>query len=527
MKLLLISLQSNAYVTGLKYISANAEANGHDARILFIPGYLEDGLHPAIEKFISDYGPDLIGISLMSIEYYPAKNLSRLLKEKFDVPIIWGGVHVIIKPDECIKHTDYICTGEGERAVVSLLEHLQSGDRNSLPEIPGIWINRDGEITRNAAAQPETDLDSLPFQEYIPDYFFAFHDSTIHNLSKNEKLFRMYALYGGTCHMMISTRGCPFKCSYCGNSAFIKVYGRKIRERSVKNVIDEMREVIKNPYVLYMNFQDDCFFTHSREWIEEFCAEYRKHVNLPFIVRVIPTMMDREKIMMLKDAGMCWVVMGVQSGSDRVNYEIYDRKIKFESVRKAADIISETNSAAFYEMIVDNPYETEQDMIETINAMSTLTKPYIVSMAHLTFFPGTELAERAIRDNIVTPDAYLYRYLLNIDDTYLNRLLGISPSLPGALVRYLNKPESLRKSMHTSLVNVLHFIVKRAVEPAVFLIVTMRSLNYRPDWIIRTILGNAKPTLARLASKYLGKSDLEFDQRLELARKRMPELFED
>lgn len=527
MKLLLVSLQSNAYVTGLKYIAANAKANGHDVRILFIPGYLEAELHPAIEKFISDYSPDLIGISLMSIEYYPARNITRLLKKKFNVPIIWGGVHVIIKPDECIKYTDYICTGEGERTVVSLVEHLQSGDINSIPEIPGIWTNRDGEVIRNPAAQPETDLDSLPFQEYLPDYFFAFHNSGIHNLSENEKLFRTYALYGGTCHMMISTRGCSFKCSYCGNSAFMKVYGRKIRERSVKNVIDEIREVIKNPYVLYMNFQDDCFFKHSREWIEEFCAEYKKHVRLPFIVRVIPTMMDREKLMMLKDAGMCWVVMGVQSGSDRVNYEIYDRKIRFESVKKAADIISETKAAAFYEMIVDNPYETEEDMIETISAVSTLRKPYIVSMAHLTFFPGTELADRAVRDNIVTPDAYLYRYLLNIDDTYLNRLLGITPSVPMFVVRYLNKPEKLRKPMHAYLVNVLHFVVKRVVEPVVFLIVTMRSLNYRPDWIIRTILGNGKSTLARLASKYLGKSDLEFDQRLKLARKSMPDLFED
>ena len=236
MKLLLVSLQSNAYVTGLKYIAANAKANGHDVRILFIPGYLEAELHPAIEKFISDYSPDLIGISLMSIEYYPARNITRLLKKKFNIPIIWGGVHVIIKPDECIKYTDYICTGEGERTVVSLVEHLQSGDINSIPEIPGIWTNRDGEVIRNPAAQPETDLDSLPFQEYLPDYFFAFHNSGIHNLSENEKLFRTYALYGGTCHMMISTRGCSFKCSYCGNSAFMKVYGRKIRERSASSI---------------------------------------------------------------------------------------------------------------------------------------------------------------------------------------------------------------------------------------------------------------------------------------------------
>ena len=124
MKCLLISLQSNAYVTGLKYIAANVRDKGHDVKILLLPGYLEPALHPEIESFIRDYSPDLIGISLMAIEFYPAKNLTRLLREKFRIPIIWGGVQVTVAPDDCIKYADYVCIGEGERVVVSLLEHL-------------------------------------------------------------------------------------------------------------------------------------------------------------------------------------------------------------------------------------------------------------------------------------------------------------------------------------------------------------------------------------------------------------------
>jgi len=299
-----------------------------------------------------------------------------------------------------------------------------------------------------------------------------------------------------------------------------------VRERSVENVIEEIKEVKNNPFVLYINFQDDCFFIHNREWIKRFCEEYKRHINLPFIVRVIPTMIDREKMLMLKDAGLCWIVMGIQSGSDRINFEIYERRIRFESVKRAADIISETKAAPFYEMIVDNPYETEEDMIETIDAMSTLKKPYIISLAHLTFFPGTPLTEKGIKDNIVTPDAYLYRYLLNIDETYFNKLLGITPSIPRFMVKYLNKPEKLRNSMHVFILNVLYFIVKRAIEPVIFLFITMRSLNYKPDWIIRTILGNWRSTLSRLVSRYLVRSDSEFDRRLALAKKNMPELFE-
>jgi anaerobic magnesium-protoporphyrin IX monomethyl ester cyclase len=496
-------------------------------RILFLPGYLESTLNPAIAEFISNFNPDLIGISLMSIEYYPAKNLSRLLKEKFDVPIIWGGVHAIIKPEECIRYADYVCIGEGEHAIVSLLEHLKNHGRDIPPEIQGIWVNMREDIIKQPIAQPEMNLDSLPFQEYLPDYFYGYHNKKIYNFAQNQQLFRQYALYGGTCHMMITTRGCPFHCSYCGNSAFMNVFGRKVRERSVRNVIDEIKEVIKNPFILYINFQDDCFFTHNKEWMEEFSMLYKEHINLPFIARAIPTMLDRARLSMLVDAGLCWIVMGIQSGSDRVNFEVYDRKIRFPAVKKAADLISETHAAPFYEMIVDNPYETEEEQIETIDAIATLKKPYIVSLAHLTFFPGTPLAEKAVKDKIVTPDAYLFRYLLKIDETYLNKLLAITPCTPRFIIKFLNKPEAQRKPLHIFLLNILHFKVKRFVEPVVFLFITMRSLDYKFNWIVRTILGNWRSTLARLVSKYLGKGDLEFDQRLTLAKKNMPELFKE
>ena len=109
-------------------------------------------------------------------------------------------------------------------------------------------------------------------------------------------------------------------------------------------------------------------------------------------------------------------------------------------------------------------------MITTINAMASVKKPYICSLAHLTFFPGTPLAERAAGDNIVKPDAYLYRYLLQIDETYVNRLLSVTPNIPRAAVRWLNRSEGMRKPHHKTILNIIYFIIKRTVEPAVFLL---------------------------------------------------------
>lgn len=525
MKLLLISLQSNASLVGLKYIAANAISKGYDARILLIPGYLERTLHPVIEDFIRDYTPDLIGIGLMSIEFYPAKNITRHLKDRFDIPVIWGGLHVILKPDECIEYADYVCSGEGENAVVSLLEHLQVKGRSQLPDIPNIWVNDKGRIIRKEAL-PEVDLDSLPVIEYLPHYFYGFHQGRIYNLARNPKLFRSYALYGGTCHMMITTRGCPFYCGYCANAYTMTVFGRKIRKRSVENCIEELKLVKRDPYVLYINFEDDWFFSHDREWMRRFCEEYKKHIHLPFMVRVFPGGLDSEKLFMLRDAGLSLVIMGVQSGSDRVNFEIYNRKVKFSSVMRAAEMISESKVAPYYEMIVDNPYETEKDEMECIHAMAKLKRPYIISLAHLTFFPGTRLTERAVKERIVDPEAYLTRYMVKINKTYFNKLLYLTPYIPRFLIAYLNKPKAERNVIHVSVNNALFFIVKRSVEPAVFLFVLARGLKYNINWTVRTVTGNWKSALAKLLFNFLGKGDMEFDTRLEMARKEMPALFE-
>jgi len=526
MKCLLISLQSNAYVTGLKYIGANVRDKGHDARILLLPGYLEPTLHPEIVNFIRDYNPDLIGISLMAIEFYPAKNLTRLLRENFQVPIIWGGVQVTVAPDNCIKYADYICVGEGEKVVVSLLDHLDGKNRELVPDIPGIWVRHKGEIIKQPDRPLEMDLDSLPFQEYLPGYYYVFHNNKIYNFSQHPKLFRRYALYGGTCHLMMTTRGCPFNCGYCANSSLTKVFGRKVRKRSVENCMEELKMVKKDPYVLYINFEDDCFFAHDMEWIRKFCDEYKKYINLPFMVRAIPTMLDREKLLMLKDAGLSVIVMGIQTGSDHINFEIYNRKVPFSSVIAANELISESKAAPYYEMIVDNPYEAEEDEMESINSMAQLKRPYTISLAHLTFFPGTPLTEKAVREKLVDPDAYLTRYMVKIDKTYFNKLLYMTPYIPRFLIKYLNKTKAKRHAIHTLLTGILFFIVKRTLEPAVFFFVITRGLNYNVNWTCRTVMYNWKTALAKLLFNFLGKGDMEFDERLESAKKNMPALFE-
>jgi hypothetical protein len=147
-------------------------------------------------------------------------------------------------------------------------------------------------------------------------------------------------------------------------------------------------------------------------------------------------------------------------------------------------------------------------------------------LAHLTFFPGTPLTQRALNDNIIDPEAYLFRYMVNISYTYLNKLLYITPYLPRFVINHLNKPVNARKPAHLLLTNSLFFIVKRTIEPVVFMFLITRSLDYNVKWTVKTVLGNWKSAIAKLLCNFLCKGDMDFDKQLELARKEMPALFE-
>jgi hypothetical protein len=177
-------------------------------------------------------------------------------------------------------------------------------------------------------------------------------------------------------------------------------------------------------------------------------------------------------------------------------------------------------------MIVDNPYETEEDEMESIRAMASIRRPFTISLAHLSFFPGTLLTERAVADDIADPEAYLSRYMVKIDKTYFNKLLYMTPYIPRFLIEYLNICEASRNASHSFLTNILFFIVKRSVEPSVFFFVLTRGLKYNLNWMLRTVTGNWRSGFTKLTSNFLGKGDMEFDERLAVARKEMPELFE-
>ena len=208
------------------------------------------------------------------------------------------------------------------------------------------------------------------------------------------------------------------------------------------NIISEL-VTVKNRYefINRVCFFDDSFLAGTTREIEEFAGKYKAQVGLPLFCLSSPSNITAEKLELLVGAGLTALQVGIQTGSDRIN-AIYNRTIKNADVLRAANLI---NSYAgrlhpLYDVIVDNPYETASDGIETVKLLMQLKKPFTIQVFSLTMFPGTELYERASKDGLIKDEAEeIYnKFYMEREGRYATLLLAlVNRGVPTALMRLL------------------------------------------------------------------------------------------
>jgi radical SAM superfamily enzyme YgiQ (UPF0313 family) len=135
--------------------------------------------------------------------------------------------------------------------------------------------------------------------------------------------------------------------------------------------------------------------------MEEFCARYKKEVGLPFAVYTYPRMVDEQKVRLLVDAGLWATTMGVQSGSERIRRDSYERETSNEEILESCRILADHGVVLNLDFIGDNPYETDEDRRQTIDLLTQLPKPIYFNYFSLTYFPGVDLTERALKDGFI------------------------------------------------------------------------------------------------------------------------------
>lgn len=467
MKILLISPYSDISAMGLRSLSAYVKKFGHETRMIFLPFTVSeisqeiDFHHRYSEKILEQVcelaeGTDLIGLSVMTNYFLMVKSLARHLR-KLDIPIVVGGVHASIRPEECLTIADYVCISEGEEALTTLADRLASGESTS--DIPNIWLKKDGVLLKNPVNPPIHDLDRIPYFDYDFEDQFVLEQEREELIPLNREQLRKFLTRevptkarASLFYQTIASRGCPYACTFCCWGTMKEDYNLAsvIRRRSNSHIIGELEWVRKElPFIKEIVFSDDSFFAVSRDEAREFRDLYKDKVNLPFQCLADLRTVNREKMAFFSDAGMVNIQIGVQTGSESVK-KMYGRAISNKSVLDKVTIINEfipPIRPPIYDFILDNPWETVDDKIETLHLLLKFPRPYFLQLFTLTFFPGTALYERAKSESLIT-DEYkeIYEKHYNNDRkiTYVNLLFSLfSRPVPLFFLRILCHPISV------------------------------------------------------------------------------------
>ena len=336
-----------------------------------------------------------MGINAFASTAERAERIINYLKKHFNIPIIYGGVHPTISPDDCIKHNNVICVGEAEETILDFAKAIETN--KPIEKIKNLWIKKDNKIIKNPIRNLIDNLDKLPFLDFDIGNHFILDKGRI-------RKFQEYDL--GGCIFFLTGRGCPYACDYCSNSLFNKLYEGKrkqiLRWHSPEYIIKGIL-YLKNKFssLKYFDIRDDTFSFRNIEDIKKFCFLYKEKVKMRFKCLGDPKTITEEKIKLLVDAGCSDIIIGIQ-GSERTNKEIFHRIQTDEQVLRAAKIINKFKAlAVMYDVITCNPYEKPEDIISLIRLLQKLPKPYYLSVNNLVFFPGSQLYNKAKQDGLI------------------------------------------------------------------------------------------------------------------------------
>lgn len=429
MDITLISLDREVYCIGIRIISACLRKAGHNVQLVFL---LTEEPENATDKFNVTYSEevlselrilcedsDLVGLSLMSNQFIQAINVTEYLKSHdITVPIVWGGIQPTVEPEECLEYADIICIGEGEEAAaVELADNIHQ-DRPYF-ETKNMWFKTKDGIIQNPLRPVIQDLDSIPFPDYSCENHYISTEKHIKKLSVEMlKKFQGERFKGNgksIVYMFMTSRGCPFNCTYCANSVYHSLYQKQkmLRWRSAKNIIEELK-MIQNEVapISYVYMVDDNFSARPSKKLKEFCDLYQREIGIPFFAQVSPLTISEEKMDILFNAGCAHITMGVETANARIA-EMYNRSREHKVMRKAINLIEKyrprMSPPPTYQFIIDNPYETVDEMLETLRLACSFPRPWHNPIYSLMLFPGVPLFYKAVKDGLIT-DKYTQIY---------------------------------------------------------------------------------------------------------------------
>ncbi len=385
MKVLLINPPSNApnpiMSLGLAYLAAALEAADIDTDVIdaWAEGYTIDQLG----KLIKEKQPDIAGITMMSPMYASAMRTVDSVRQHSNSKIVVGGPHPSALPEQCLQdnpNIDFAVAGEGEKTLVDLVKALHGNDK-IFYSIKGLTYRDDNRLINTGKADQIENLDDLPFPA-----------RGLFPITK----YKTHPPYGKKNPYMtlITSRGCPYQCTYCSKS----VYGSRYRTMSPQRVVLEVSHIIKAYGIREIHFYDDDF-TINMKRAEEICdLLIKENIRISWSCTTRVDLVNENLLNKMKKAG-CWLISyGVES-ADPVILKNIKKGYTVKQVENAFSLTKQAGIRTVAYLMVGLPEETVATIKKTID-FSLKLNPDFVSWGITALFPGSELYESAQNGNL-------------------------------------------------------------------------------------------------------------------------------
>lgn len=354
---------------GLSYLSSALKNHFKDIDIKII----DRDVKAEIER----YQPDAVGVSAVSQNFGIAIEVGNYCKA-LNIPVFAGGIHLTLLPESLSKSFDFGVYGEGEQTIVEIIDYLMKGGvpgAEGMGNIKGLILHTRSGIKLTEMRPVIMDLDSLPF----PDR--ALLDIPV-----------------GQTTCLFTSRGCPYKCTFCASTRFWD----KVRWFSAEYVVNEIENVVNNYKPWAISFYDDIFIADTKrlERIVGLLCDKGLNEKVKFSFACRANLVNEKLIEILKPLDIQMVCMGLESGSQKTLSYLKGDGITVQQNKKAIDYFAKAGINIQGTFIIGSPDETEDEILQTLNFIkkSRLTnfEVYLLSP-----FPGTPIWELAKEKGLV------------------------------------------------------------------------------------------------------------------------------
>lgn len=386
----------------LIYAATDSVKHGYKVKILDIRLCPNDW-QEKLDLYLNQ-GCSLVGLSVMTGNPITTSlTVSKYVKTKYNTPIVWGGPHPTILPEQTLQneYIDYVIRDWGSLALLQLIQYIK-GDISSINSILGLGYKENGKIILNP---PQCTFETLDYKN-LPYHLVDIKSSNYNRLNNGEMIFPIF-----------TALGCPFSCSFCMSPAvYKKIKGKKWLPYSINDVIGHIEYLIeKYNFQRLQIYDDDTFVDLNR--MRNFLIEYIKrgfHKNLKLDCRSVRVdeldRMDDNFLSLMVQANMEIFAIGAESGSDR-SLKMMNKGITAEQILRVNRKLSKYPMLMpHYNILCGVPGETYEDLVQTKILMETIVKDnpsaLLGAAADWKPLPGSAMTEKAVKEyNLKLPES--------------------------------------------------------------------------------------------------------------------------